>query len=112
MKVCNDSPPYQSKVRRLLAEYAKPCTRAEDYYAPFVNTFNHALEEMKECSLPLLREIDKNEDLDIMFHRNDPKALTGIHGGLKTLRRPDVVLVAHGSAFRAAGDSARVPGMH
>ncbi|GBE83532.1 hypothetical protein SCP_0505860 [Sparassis crispa] len=111
MKICNDSPPYQSKIRRLLAEYVKPCTREEECYAPFVNTFNHALKEMKECSLPLLREINKKEDLDIMFHRNDPKDLTGIHGGLKTLGCPDVVLVAHGSAFRAAGDSARVPSM-
>ena len=54
-------------------------------YGPFVQAFNIALDMLADLDVPL------NPSNEIIFHRNDPKAITG-HDTAESGHQPDVVL--------------------
>ena len=55
-------------------------------YGPFVLAFNIALDMLVDLDAPL------NPPNEIMFHRNDPKEITGHHDTAECGRQPNVVL--------------------
>ncbi|KZS99785.1 uncharacterized protein LAESUDRAFT_688867, partial [Laetiporus sulphureus 93-53] len=99
LPLCND-PDLQANLK----SYTQAYTHESHCYAPFTLTFNRALHLIKELKNLPLKAPKAGEDLETMFYRNDPNLLTGSHGELSSARKPDVVLVARGSAIRAAGD--------
>jgi hypothetical protein len=66
-------------------------------YCPFVYAFNHALRALRDIDVPLRQ----SSDLDILFHRNDPKLISAQHHGDISQRKPDINLVSLDSARRA-----------
>ncbi|KDQ59562.1 hypothetical protein JAAARDRAFT_625409 [Jaapia argillacea MUCL 33604] len=91
LPICNED----ANVRDSLASYCDVPGREDGRYAPFIKTFNSALELMKTLEFPGLR---RPSELDIMFHRTDAK---DIHNAFEPTRRPDILLVSTLSAHRA-----------
>jgi hypothetical protein len=67
-------------------------------YSPFIFAFNYAFQALKSVTGLPLRD---PSDLDILFHRNDPKTINAIHRGNLSQRKPDVVLISHNAACEA-----------
>ncbi|KAF8881762.1 hypothetical protein BD779DRAFT_1473240 [Infundibulicybe gibba] len=95
LPICNE---INSQLRFYLKEYASITSEETKRYKPFVFAFNHALEKLQaaECD-----ELRSPSELNIMFHRNDPKYIIGTHDGGKSSRKPDVNQA--GRPFRASG---------
>lgn len=66
-------------------------------YRPFVYAFNHALRALHNIDVPLR----KSTELNLLFHRNDPKPITATHNGHLSKRKPDIILVSLDAAQNA-----------
>ena len=73
------------------------------YYHSFVQMCNHALCLMQNTPFPGISNA-QHEDFTILFHVSDPSELKGEYGPHVTARKPDVVLMTHGCAFRMHED--------
>ena len=71
-------------------------------YEHFVTAANEALKMLKPLMIPGQRA---NNELEILFHRNDPKDICEDHGNpvVQTQRQPDLIVTSVHSARRAAG---------
>ncbi|KAF8881761.1 hypothetical protein BD779DRAFT_1755590 [Infundibulicybe gibba] len=106
LPICNE---INSQLRFYLKAYASITSEETKRYKPFVFAFNRALEKLQaaECD-----ELRSPSELNIMFHRNDPKYIIGTHDGGKSSRKPDVVLAsldAVRAAFRTKRDALSEP---
>ena len=81
----------------------------KDRYQPFVKLFNLALQKLRSVKVPNVRSA--NDDLGILFHRNDPKRIKGYHNGDVSDRSPDVVVVSLAAA-RDASNSIKMQWRH
>ncbi|KAF8881740.1 hypothetical protein BD779DRAFT_1788133 [Infundibulicybe gibba] len=85
LPICNQE---DSRLRSNLKKYTSITSDETKRYEPFVSAFNHALEDLKEVECDLLRP---PSELNIMFHRNNPKRIIGTDGG-EPLCKPDMIL--------------------
>ncbi|KAF8875561.1 hypothetical protein BD779DRAFT_209435 [Infundibulicybe gibba] len=106
LPICNEM---DSQLHSYLKEYVSITSEETTRYKPFVFAFNHALEKLQtvECD-----ELRSPSELNIMFHRNDPKYIVGMHDGGRSSRKPDVVLAsldAVRAAFKTKQDALSKP---
>ena len=72
-------------------------------YHRFLKTCNLALWLMQDTTFPGISNA-QHIDFAILFHVSDPSELKGEYGPHVTARKPDVVLMTHGCAFRVHKD--------
>ena len=73
----------------------------KDRYEHFVTAANESLKMLKPL---MVQGRGANIDLEILFHRNDPKDIYGSgNNGPLTQRQPDLIVTSVHSARRAAG---------
>ncbi|KAH7917955.1 hypothetical protein BV22DRAFT_1042084 [Leucogyrophana mollusca] len=78
-----------SAIRTHLLEYGRPLIE-KDRYKPWILAFNIALEALRHTRVQGLP--DESGD-PIIFQQNDPSLIYQYHRGVKTCRKPDVVIV-------------------
>ncbi|KAH7920466.1 hypothetical protein BV22DRAFT_1198884 [Leucogyrophana mollusca] len=78
-----------SAIRTHLQEYARPLIE-KDRYKPWILAFNIVLEALRHTRVQGLP--DESGD-PIIFQQNDPSLIYQYHRGVKTCRKPDVVIV-------------------
>jgi hypothetical protein len=69
-------------------------------YEPFIRAANHALCKLSELDVPGLVPSEAGDDLEILFHQNDPSYIYQTHQGEQSVRKPDIVIVSKASAMR------------
>lgn len=72
-------------------------------YAPFVETFNHAFEELSKLDIQQL-PLRGESDLQVTFHRNDPSLIYGNHKDEVSERKPDVVITSLETVKKVSND--------
>ncbi|CAL1715800.1 unnamed protein product [Somion occarium] len=74
-------------------------------YAPFTNACNRALSLLEDVDVP---HLGKGSPFKILFQRNDPNVLDGVHGNLKSKRKPDIIITSLACARRIWGEGRNI----
>ena len=61
-------------------------------YAPKISAFNHILKKLE--AVDDVPGCEFKPPTDVMFHRSDPMQMTAFYDGLKTVRKPDIILAS------------------
>ncbi|CAL1716200.1 unnamed protein product [Somion occarium] len=100
LPICND----QDLLNHLQA-YCEVAGGETARYAPFTNACNRALSLLKEVDVP---HLGKGSPFEILFQRNDPNVLDGVHGDLKSKRKPDIIITSLACARRIWGEGTNI----
>jgi hypothetical protein len=78
-------------------------------YAPKIRAFNHILKELETVDDVPGYEFKLKPYTDVMFHRSDPMPMTAMYDGLKTVRKPDIILASRQAMIKSQGGYALNP---
>ncbi|KAG2132299.1 uncharacterized protein EDB93DRAFT_1309956 [Suillus bovinus] len=97
LPLCN-GPGVAQKIKQHLTKFCSNVENETSSYTDFVEAANRALRGLRKVNLPGIPAFQDDNETNVLFHVNDPSYIHQEHQGVKSSRKPDVVVVSHQTA--------------